>query len=212
MQQTLNIVVIFVCFYNQMLNLINISLRFYGKMNKKFLYISAFLLVILQASNSAFALSTAINHGSMVADINPSQYFNQKYNSRSAAATFVKTAQLHRSLSLLLLESVKSDTVIENAIKAHGFPTVKKSVVANIKNITNEYRMEWDDLLIKIYSDQFDAKTLQSIADKGENSPYFTKFVSKQKNVHTDKLLLTSPTFREARANLIKTLKISFSL
>ena len=186
-------------------------------MNKKILYISALYLIFPLMNSTVFALTNTGNHESVISDVNNysnynSQYLEREYNAKSAAEIFVKTAQLHKSLSLLLLESVKGDEIIENAIKLYGFSTVKKSVVAKIKNITSEYRTQWDDLLIDIYSHQFDAKTLRSISDKGENSPYFTKFVSKQKNTQTNKLLLVSPTFKEARTNLMNTLKNNFSL
>ena len=48
-------------------------------------------------------------------------------NSYSLALQFVKSSGLHKSLSLLLLDSVKQDAFIEKAISLHGFDTVKRS-------------------------------------------------------------------------------------
>ena len=52
------------------------------------------------------------------------------------------------SLSLLLLDTVKEDPFIEKAISQHGFERVQSSVVVHIKDTTNLYRCQWDELIL----------------------------------------------------------------
>jgi len=135
---------------------------------------------------------------------------DQNNSSVSVASKFVRSAQLYKSLSLLLLDSVKKDKIVEVAISHHGFAEVKKSVVLNIKEVTNLYRTKWDAVLADIYANQFNAEILQSIMEEGENSPHFSQFVAKQKNSKTDETLMTSAVFKEARTDLVKMLQSKF--
>ncbi|MEZ5756603.1 MAG: hypothetical protein R3D86_00120 [Emcibacteraceae bacterium] len=128
----------------------------------------------------------------------------------SVAMQFVRSTGLHKSLSLLLLDSVKNDTLVENAISQYGFPQVKNMVVSNIQNTTNHYRQDWVSLLASIYSEQFNSNTLRSILEDGENSPYYSEFVAMQSKMDTAKMLSDSDIFKEARSNLINTLKKNF--
>ncbi|MCP5380945.1 MAG: hypothetical protein H6912_01120 [Kordiimonadaceae bacterium] len=130
--------------------------------------------------------------------------------SYAVAEQFIRTTGLHKSLSVLLLDSVKNDKLVENAISQFGFPQVKNTVVSNIKITTNHYRQDWVSLLASIYSEQFNSNTLRSILEDGENSPYYNEFVAMQSKMNTAKMLSDSELFKEARSNLIKTLKKNF--
>lgn len=132
-------------------------------------------------------------------------------NSYSLALQFVKSSGLHKSLSLLLLDSVKNDAFIEKAISLHGFETVKSSVVAHIKDTTNLYRAQWDELMASIYSDQFDQKVLRSILEEGEKSPHMPRFMTVQHEENTSQHLTDSALFKEARQSLLKSLKLNFT-
>ncbi len=131
--------------------------------------------------------------------------------SHPAAMQFVKTTGLHKSLSLLLLDSVKHDNFIENAIQAHGFPNVKASVVTNIKLTTTRYRQEWEILLAQIYGNQFSDTELLSIIENGENSPYYTRFIERQSEMGTSNQLVSSDIFKKAYAELIQSLAVNFA-
>ncbi|HPF47621.1 MAG: hypothetical protein KDF58_12925 [Alphaproteobacteria bacterium] len=130
--------------------------------------------------------------------------------SYAVAEQFIRSTGLHKSLSLLLLDSVKNDELVENAISQFGFPLVKNTVVSNIKDTTNHYRQDWVSLLASIYSEQFNSNTLRSILEDGENSPYYSEFVALQGKMDTAKILSDSNIFKEARSDLIKTLKKNF--
>ncbi len=130
--------------------------------------------------------------------------------SYSVAVTFVRSTGLHKSLSLLLLDSVKTDEVVEAAILKYGFENVKNIVVDNIKHTTTDYRDQWNDLLATIYSSQFDAHILMSIVKKGEKSPYFADFIARQKQMNTSEQLATSDVFKKAHKELINSLRINF--
>lgn len=132
-------------------------------------------------------------------------------NSYSLALQFVKSSGLHKSLSLLLLDSVKNDAFIEKAISLHGFETVKKSVVVHIKDTTSLYRSQWDELMATIYSDQFDQRVLKSILEEGEKSPHMPRFMNVQHEENTSQHLTESALFKEARQNLINSLKLNFT-
>lgn len=132
-------------------------------------------------------------------------------NSYSLALQFVKSSGLHKSLSLLLLDSVKQDAFIEKAISLHGFDTVKSSVVAHIKDTTSLYRSQWDELMASIYSDQFDQRVLRSILEEGEKSPHMPRFMNVQHEENTSQHLTESALFKEARQSLIDNLKLNFT-
>ncbi|HRW30339.1 MAG TPA: hypothetical protein P5227_10100, partial [Emcibacteraceae bacterium] len=59
-------------------------------------------------------------------------------------------------------------------------------------------------------SEQFNSNTLRSILEDGENSPYYSEFVALQGKMDTAKILSDSNIFKEARSDLIKTLKKNF--
>lgn len=132
-------------------------------------------------------------------------------NSYSLALQFVKSSSLHKSLSLLLLDSVKNDAFIEKAISRHGFETVKSSVVVHIKGTTSLYRSQWEELMAAIYSDQFDQKVLKSILEEGEKSPHMPRFINVQHEANTSHALTESDLFKEARQNLINSLKLNLT-
>lgn len=136
---------------------------------------------------------------------------NETFTSHLAAMQFVKTTGLHKSLSLLLLDSVKHDNFVENAIQTHGFTNVKASVVTNIKLTTTRYRQEWETLLAQIYSNQFSDTELLSIIEKGENSPYYTRFIARQSEMGTSNRLVSSDLFKKAYAELIQSLAVNFA-
>ena len=176
------------------------------------------LLLTLGASFALFAVSNhayAVSGSAGALEIHPgsvpSESYYGKTASYSAAKLFVKSAQLHKSLSLLLLDSVKSDAFVEQAIEKHGFEAVKNAVVANIKITSIEFREQWDGLLADIYSKQFSSEVLNSIANEGEQSPHFVKFVSQQKQARTDQTLLNSELFQEARSELVEKLEFQFT-
>ena len=132
-------------------------------------------------------------------------------NSYSLALQFIKSSGLHKSLSLLLLDSVKNDKLVEDAIERHGFNTVKNSVVVHIKDTTRLYRSQWVEFMATIYSDQFDKAVLQSIVEEGEKSPHMANFMDRQHKSNTSDLLMQSDLFKEARQNLINSLKLNFT-
>lgn len=86
------------------------------------------------------------------------------------------------SLSLLLLDTVKEDPFIEKAISQHGFECVQSSVVVHIKDTTNLYRSQWDELIL-----------------------------SESAKI-THQYLLESYLFKEAYQNLINNLKIDCNI
>lgn len=131
--------------------------------------------------------------------------------SYAIAIRFVRSSGLHKSLSLLLLDSVKSDEMVENAITRYGFDAVKNKVVSTIKITTTDYRSDWDSLLASIYSSQFNAQVLQSITEGGEKSPYFTDFIARQQQLSTSEKLHSSDVFKKARSKLIKSLEKTFA-
>lgn len=172
-------------------------------------------LIILLAAQ--FVLLNNVSYGGAVGsiDIHPQTRTSPYYASipaieKQAAVQFVKSSGLHKSLSLLLLDSVKQDAIVENAILVHGFSDVKSSVVANIKLTSNRYRQEWEALLAGIYSSQFSDQELKSILDKGENSPYFSQFILRQNEMGTSNRLASSDIFKKAHSELIETLRKSF--
>lgn len=159
-------------------------------------------LVLFSVISTQQSMAAALSNGSTNSG-HIYSYDNEVNDTNSVASQFVRSAQLYKSLSLLLLDSVKTDEVVEKAISRHGFTNVKKAVIHNIKEITTSYRQKWDHLLADIYSKQFNSEILQSIMEKGEHSPYFPQFVSRQKSGGTDKTLISSEIFKEARSDLI---------
>ncbi len=186
-------------------------------MNKKITSILLSLFISNSVVQTAVAGSGAVGNldislpSTRYHNILPTPSYGQNNASYSVAIRFVRNSGLHKSLSLLLLDSVKAEKVVESAISRYGFSNVKSSVVLNIKNTSSQYRNDWDGLLASIYSSQFGPEVLQSILDKGENSPYFTKFIAQQSRMNTSNLLSNSTLFKEARANLIAKLQNSFS-
>lgn len=168
------------------------------------------LLMLFSITSVQKSIAAAVSND--VASSNHSySYSYETGDTDQIASQFVRSAQLYKSLSLLLLDSVKKDDIVEQAIAYHGFTNVKKAVINNIKEVTLSYRPKWDHLLAETYSKQFNPEILQSIMDKGENSPYFPQFVSRQKNGDTDKTLISSGVFKEARNDLITMLKNSLA-
>lgn len=187
-------------------------------MGKVFTVVYAVLATLSLSSNTSYAANGALGDINIPSEMNrygyalPQTPDHVSDPSHNAAVTFVRSAGLHKSLSLLLLDSVKTDALVEKAISRYGFDSVKNMVVANIKSTATDYRDQWDNLLATLYSSQFDAHILQSICDKGENSPYFVDFISKQKQMGTSDTLHSSDIFKAARSELIKTLEKSFAI
>ncbi|MCC3861768.1 hypothetical protein [Pseudemcibacter aquimaris] len=176
---------------------------------------TALILVLFTGTSVSLAANrTSGNLDFLNQDLNSGyaqQYAAQNNKSYSIALKFVRSSGLHKSLSLLLLDSVKSDAVVEQAITLHGFENVKKSVVANIQSTTVLYRSQWVELLAGLYSDQFDAKVMQSIVEQGEKSPHFAAFLDRQHKANTSEVLMQSELFKEARQRLIDSLKLNFT-
>ncbi len=182
-------------------------------MDKRFVFMLVVFAALIFKTSATYAANGSINVASPVsynyAHLDPSGSLGD--DSFDIAVQFVKSAQLYKSLSLLLLDSVKTDQVVEKAISEFGFPTVKNSVVSNIKYTTDQYRTKWVSLLAGIYSEQFDHNMLKSILDDGENSPYYTQFIVRQSQMNTNTLLSNSVVFREAHDELIASLRKNFS-
>ena len=164
----------------------------------------------LAAGGTVTGLNTP-GYSGVLEQIIPKSAISQYDGSFTLAVQFIRSSGLHKSLSLLLLDSVKTDDLVEEAISQHGFSSVKKSVVLNIQNTTNHYRQEWISLLASIYSNQFQENVLQSILQEGENSPYYPDFISRQNEMNTSKLVMIGRVLNEARASLLENLKDSFS-
>ena len=172
------------------------------------------LLSVVIFSNVASAANRSVEN--LKSNISKHEYqfslsHEENENTYNIALQFVKSSGLHKSLSLLLLDSVKNDEFIEKAISLHGFETVKKIVVAHIKETTGLYRSQWYNLMATFYTNQFDRNVLKSILEEGEKSPHMPRFINVQHETNASELLTESDLFKEARQNLINGLKLNFT-
>lgn len=126
------------------------------------------------------------------------------------AMNFVKSAQLHKGLSLMLLSDIKQDDVVLAAIDKHGFEAVKTMVVTEIKRVVADYRNDWDDKLAGLYSQHLSTASLASIASEQLQSKYFGELIALQSTPTVKTSLTTSATFRAARSDLMAKLTAHF--
>lgn len=100
-----------------------------------------------------------------------------------AALTFVRAAGLNKNLSLLLLDTMKQDTLVLKAIKQKGLKQVQSIVVKAILTERTQFENEWDNVLAGIYSQFFTVDELTSLTSDKGLSPYFPRLVELQNEI-----------------------------
>jgi len=196
--------------------------------NKKRMIIAVFgLMTMLLGQNSHAATARHLTQ-SQAQGTNPAQVNSHQKNyqlaslspfmaqtspatSKALAKKFVKTSELYKGLSLLLLDSAKGSDIVQKAIEQKGFQAVQAAVVLSIREVTKTYRPEWDNFLADLYSRQYSPEMLSSVLKWREESPYFQRFISKQAHLYKDGTLNKTSLFHQAYGDLEIKLKKRFN-
>jgi len=123
-----------------------------------------------------------------------------------AALTFVRSTGLNKNLSLILLESMKHDSLVVNAIKNKGLKQVQNIIVHAIISERIHFESDWDQILANTYSQFFTANELISLARDKSQSPYFSRLVELQgeiaQRINTDGVNILSAAKRSIKSRV----------
>lgn len=98
----------------------------------------------------------------------------------AAALNFVRQTGLNKNLSLLLLDTMKTDTLVLAAIERSGMKKVQPVVVGAILQEQVKFKAAWDNALATIYGELFSAQELASLTIERDLSPHFSRLVEMQ--------------------------------
>jgi hypothetical protein len=101
----------------------------------------------------------------------------------TAALNFIRQTGLNKNLSLLLLDTMKTDAVVVAAIKRSGMKKVQPVVVGAILQEQIKFKPAWDNALASVYSEMFSAQELSSLTTERDLSPHFSKLVEMQSQI-----------------------------
>lgn len=104
-------------------------------------------------------------------------------DSEAAALRMVRSLRLGDNLSMLGLQTAARTTTFQIISKSVGPDKARTLVSDELNTAKPKYQEQWDKNLAASYAPLFSAEELRSIAEKQRQSPYFSKFMSKQNEV-----------------------------
>ncbi|TNE66131.1 MAG: hypothetical protein EP335_04020 [Alphaproteobacteria bacterium] len=147
------------------------------------------------------------DYESVTSDIYPEA---PKKNAVETARKFVRMTGVSRNLSLLLLDEVKTDPLVQAAIQRHGMAKVQAKVVNAIRSAQNAYSGEWSEMLAGVYLRHIDEDAMKSILSMREASPFFMQLIDEQDSIAAEVKAKGGAIFAEARARVQERLKAEF--
>ncbi len=123
------------------------------------------------------------------------------------ALRFVVATGAVKNLSLLLLNDVKHDAGVQEAIKRYGMAHVQNTVVKAIRATQRHYANDWGALLAEIYRAHLSDEELGDIISKRGTSRHFAKLLEQQEAIAADLSDRGHLIFTRARQDVMRQLE-----